>query len=371
MDLTPQKINAYAPDAATARRAAGIAHARIWHTLEGNGRAIWGTYGYAPDPFRVAVDFEGPAFKCTCPVRRKPCKHSIALLLIFAKNNDAFRVVTDPPQWAGSWLHKRDQQAVKRTNITREVKRTPEEEKALAEKRRAARDKRIEKMAAGLELFEQWLLDLFRQGLASLENHSCQYWDSLQSRMADAGLTAIARRLRQLPEIMTRHDWHELLLAELGDIYLIVKGFKNIEKLPPLLQDDLLSLSGLNFKKADVLAGAGLKDVWLVVGQTEEQEEAQLIARRTWLVGKQSKHNVLLLDFAWGGKGFDTEFKLGTTAAAEAFFYPSAYPQRVLFADIALTDQPFDPGNGYPDLTAFANAYAKAIGQFPWLAQFP
>ena len=137
MNLTPQKITSYAPDPGTAQRATGIAHATIWHSLEGNGRAIWGTYGYAADPFKVSVDFEGPAFSCTCPVRRKPCKHGIALLLVFAKNNDAFQVVTDPPAWVTTWLHKRDEQGKKRRNITVEVKHTPEEENALAEKRRA------------------------------------------------------------------------------------------------------------------------------------------------------------------------------------------------------------------------------------------
>lgn len=370
LNLTPQKIKSYAPDPGTAQRATGIAHAQIWHSLEGNGRAIWGTYGYALDPFKVSVDFEGPAFRCTCPVRRKPCKHGIALLLVFAKNNDAFKVVTDPPEWVGNWLQKRDERGEKRRNITVEIKRTLEEEKALAEKRKANRGKRLEKMAGGLDELENWLVDLFRQGLATLENHSIEYWNELQSRMADASLTGIARRLRQLPLLMAQEDWHEPLLSELGDIYLIVKGFRNMESLPESLQDDLLSLSGMNFKKADVMEGPSVKDHWLVAGQTEMKEEGNLTARRTWLIGEESKQNALVLDFAWGDS-FEESYKLGTVLQGEVAFYPSAYPQRVLFKNFTPVDRPFDLHNGYSTFSAFANDYSKAIGQFPWLSQFP
>ena len=369
MNLTPQKIKSYAPDPGTAQRAVGIAHATIWHSLEGNGRAIWGTYGYALDPFKVSVDFEGPAFRCTCPVRRKPCKHGIALLLVFAKNNDAFQVMTDPPEWVANWLDKRDERGKRKRNVTVGIKRTPAEEEALAEKRKVNREKRIEKMAGGLEELENWLTDLFRQGLATLENYSNEYWNGLQSRMADASLTGIARRLRQLPLLMAKEDWHEPLLTELADIYLIVKGFSNVDNLPESLQDDLLSLSGMNFKKADVLEGPGVADFWLVAGQTESQEEGNLTARRTWLVGEKTRQNVLVLDFAWGG-AFDASYKLGTVLHGEVVFYPSAFPQRVLLKKFSPVDRPFDLHHGYTTFSAFANDYARAVGQLPWLSHF-
>lgn len=371
MNLTPQKILSYAPNPGTAQRATGIAHATIWHSLEGNGRAIWGTYGYKGDPFKVSVDFEGPAFRCTCPVRQKPCKHGIALLLVFAKNNDAFKVANDLPEWVNSWLTKRDERGKKGRNITVEVERTPEQEAELAEKRKANRDKRLEKMAGGLDELENWLTDLFRQGLATLEGHSDEYWNSLQSRMADASLTGIAKRLRQLPILMQQEDWHESLLSELGDIYLIVKGFRNIDDLPAPLQDDLLSLSGMNFKKADVVEGPSISDYWLVAGQSETKEEGNLTARRTWLIGEESKRNILVLDFAWGGGFYEIAFKLGTVVQGEVAFYPSAYPQRVLFKNSTPVDRPFDLHNGYATLSAFAKDYAQAVGQFPWLNQFP
>ncbi len=371
MDLTPEKIFSYAPDPGTAQRAKSVAHAQIWHTLEGNGRAIWGTYGYAADPFKVQIDFHGPAFRCSCPVRRKPCKHGIGLLLLFSKNNDAFQVVTDLPEWVNSWLKKRDGRNHKNTKTTA-PERSPEEEAALAEKRKDARQKRLFQMAEGLSELESWLTDLFRQGLATLEGHSREYWQNLAARMVDAKLGGIARRIRQFPILMGAEDWHEKLLTELGDIYLIVKGFQNMQQLPEPLQDDLLNLSGVNFKKGDVLEGGeAFQDYWLVAGQTETEEEVNLTARRTWLVGEESGKNVLLLDFAWGGNGYETGYKLGTVLRGEVAFYPSAYPQRALFKQFEYADRPFDLKNGYTTLSGFAGGYAAALAANPWLAFFP
>ena len=370
MTLTYDKILALAPDPGTAQRAKPIAHRQRWHSLEGHERAIWGTLGNPADPFRTQVDFQGTAFSCSCPVRRMPCKHSIGLLLLFSKNNDAFKVVSDPPEWVSSWLQKRDERAAKKSGPP-PPKRSPEEEAALAEKRKLAREKRLFQMAAGLAELESWLTDLFRQGLATLEGRSQEYWQDIAARMVDAKLGGIARRIRQLPLLMGGEDWHEKLLAELGDIYLLLKGFQNMEQLPEPLQDDLLGLSGMNFKKADVLEGPILQDYWLVAGQTESVEEGNLTARRTWLVGEQSRKNVLLLDFAWGGAGYETSYKLGTVLQGEVAFYPSAYPQRVLFKNFAYVARAFDLHNGYERLSSFAEGYAKALGANPWLHLFP
>ncbi len=371
MNLTPEKIFSYAPDSGTAQRSKSVAHAQIWHTLEGNGRAIWGTYGYVADPFKVQVDFQGPAFRCSCPVRRKPCKHGIGLLLLFSKNNDSFSVVTDPPDWVNSWIEKRDEQANQKPK-TKNQKRSPEEEAALAEKRKEARKKRLFQMDEGLSELESWLTDLFRQGLATLEGHSQEYWQNLAARMVDAKLGGIARRIRQFPLLMRAENWHEKLLTELGDIYLIVKGFQNIQQLPEPLQDDLLNLSGMNFKKGDVLEeGDTLQDHWLVAGQTETEEEGNLTARRTWLVGEESRKNVLLLDFAWGDNTYETSYKLGTVLSGEVAFYPSAYPQRALCKQFEYVDRPFDLKNGYTNFSAFADDYAAALSANPWLSFFP
>lgn len=369
MQLTYDNILALAPDPGTAQRAKGVAHTQRWLSLEGNGRAIWGTLGNPADPYRTQVEFQGPAFRCSCPVRRQPCKHGIGLLLLFSKNNDAFKVANELPDWVASWLANRDKKNVKtEENVPA---RSTEEDQMLAEKRRQNREKRLFQMTAGLAELESWLTDLFRQGLATLEGQAASYWNDLAARMVDAKLGTLARRIRQLPELMAQADWHEKMLAELGDIYLLVKAFQRMDTLPEPLQDDLLNLAGVNFKKEEILAQPGLKDRWLVAGQTETSEEGSLLARRTWLVGEKCARTVLLLEFAWGGQGYDTTWRMGTVLDGEVVFYPSAYPQRVLLKNFEFTDHTFDLRSGYHSLDDFAKKYAEALAANPWLSQFP
>ena len=65
--------------------------------------------------------------------------------------------------------------------------------------------------------------------------------------MVNAKLGSLARRIRGLHLLVGQKNWHEKVLSEIGEIYLLVKGFQNMEKLPPNLQQELLSVSGINF----------------------------------------------------------------------------------------------------------------------------
>jgi hypothetical protein len=226
-------------------------------------------------------------------------------------------------------------------------------------------------MAAGLAELEGWLLDLLRQGLASLEGQATSYFNDLAARMVDAKLGTLARRIRQLPMLMGRANWHEYLLAEIGGIFLLLRAFQRLGSLPDGLQDDLLSLAGVNLKKEDVLAQSGVQDHWIVVGQTEDAEDAGLLARRTWLLGEADGKTALLLDFSWGGADFETTYLPGTVLRAEAVYYPSAYQQRALLRSFEHGTQAFQLRNGHPTLAVFANAYAAALSLNPWLERFP
>ncbi len=369
-ELTYEHILTLAPDAGTAQRAKSVAHAQRWHTIEGNGRAIWGTLGDPNAPYRIAVDFERMGFLCSCPVRRQPCKHGIGLLLLFSKANHLFQLVETPPTWLADWLKKRSEKAEK-TSAEAAPSRSPEAETALAEKRKQNREKRILQMAAGLAELESWLLDLFRQGLATLEGQATSYFNDLAARMVDAKLGTLARRIRQLPLLMTEANWHEKILSELGEIYLLLRAFQRMETLPEPLQDDLLSLAGVNFKKEDILNLEAIGDHWLVVGQTEEAEDGNLLARRTWLIGEGTEKTALLLDFSWGGQGFEVMFKQGTVLKAEVVFYPSAWPQRAILKKFEYSEAAFSLRNGHPKLATFADAYAGALAENPWLGRFP
>ena len=73
---------ALAPDTSSQRAAAGLAGASPWSGWGASGELVWGSCaGSGKDPYQVAVDLAGPAYRCSCPSRKFPCKHALGLLL--------------------------------------------------------------------------------------------------------------------------------------------------------------------------------------------------------------------------------------------------------------------------------------------------
>src|SRR3954471_1022493 len=74
------------------RDGAKLATRAKWPTLGANDDAIWGLcQGSGKEPYRVAVDKNELAYRCSCPSKKFPCKHTMALLLLFAKDAKLFQ----------------------------------------------------------------------------------------------------------------------------------------------------------------------------------------------------------------------------------------------------------------------------------------
>ena len=96
---------ALAPDAAVAHAARGLAVPTTWSNLGSDDVGVWGLYrGTSAEPYEVMVDRAGPAWRCSCPSRKVPCKHTLGLLLLWAEGNVP---TTVRPERAASWLAAR------------------------------------------------------------------------------------------------------------------------------------------------------------------------------------------------------------------------------------------------------------------------
>ncbi len=128
----------------------------------------------------------------------------------------------------------------------------------------------------------------------------------------------------------------------------------------------------MNRKKEELLRQEGAPGRWLVAGQVEgEGEDDNLRYRRTWLAEERSGRIALLLDFAWGGQGFETNWIVGSAIEGELVFYPGAYPLRALVRKHRPYYQPLEGPEGFSELERFARAYADALAANPWLLSFP
>src|SRR5215469_13062520 len=109
ISITPEQAASLAPDAPSLKAARSLATPRPWSTLGRDDRSFWGAcQGSAKDPYLTQVDWQGPAFKCTCPSRKFPCKHGLALLLLLAEQPARFEQ-SAAPEWVASWIQSRSQ----------------------------------------------------------------------------------------------------------------------------------------------------------------------------------------------------------------------------------------------------------------------
>src|SRR6478672_13079494 len=110
-----ERVLALAPDAPSQRTALSLASGRAWPATgaAAGADAVWGECrGSAAAPYRTVVDLSGPAYRCSCPSRKFPCKHALALLLLWA-DGTVPQDAGEPPGWAASWLAGREAKAAR------------------------------------------------------------------------------------------------------------------------------------------------------------------------------------------------------------------------------------------------------------------
>ena len=102
MQLTSDSALSHAPDDASKTNARALAQPEKWLRLgafdSDEGEVAWGEIKGSSGSYHTRVEIEEPAFRCTCPSRKLPCKHALALLLLRAQNPGVFGA--PPPEWA-------------------------------------------------------------------------------------------------------------------------------------------------------------------------------------------------------------------------------------------------------------------------------
>jgi hypothetical protein len=67
-----------APDDASLAAARKLARPGPWSETGSNGDLVWGKcQGSGKTPYQVSVDTVAPAYRCSCPSRKFPCKHAL------------------------------------------------------------------------------------------------------------------------------------------------------------------------------------------------------------------------------------------------------------------------------------------------------
>ncbi|MBS1992032.1 MAG: SWIM zinc finger family protein [Cyanobacteria bacterium SZAS LIN-3] len=376
IEYTSEQVLALAPDASSAKSGQDLANTRKWQSLAMGGAALWGEcQGSGSKPYQTRVDLDGPAFKCSCPSRKFPCKHGIGLLLLHSLSRASFREA-EPPAWVSDWLATRREKVAKKDKA--EENRTPEqlEEARLAKEKRRAN--RMESVRAGVEELELFLSDLIRQGVGQIKNESYSYFEARAARLVDAQAPGLARLIRECASITSsKTNWQETLLNRLATIYLIARAFRNLQNLSPEMQEDVLAAVGFTQSQEALLTSpeAGIKDNWYVVGQSIYNED-RLRVQKSFLWGTATRRVAMVLSFAHGTAPFDVIIVPGHFYEAELVYYPSVYPLRALLKSqtnstvVAGTTNEKMP-QGITSIEEALKEYARALSCLPWLEELP
>ncbi|GAA4590250.1 hypothetical protein GCM10023107_15720 [Actinoplanes octamycinicus] len=308
---------------------------------------VWGLVrGY-----QVAADLAGPAFKCSCPSFRAPCKHAVGLVLRWAEagTGDA-----PPPDWVTAWQTARAARAKARSS--------PPDPVAAAKRAR----ERAERVAGGLTELRRWLDDQVEQGLAGLGRRGHQAFEPMAARLVDAQAPGAAGAVRRLGGIAgIGPQWADRLLGELAMLHLLVAGHDRLGTLDPATAATVRSRIGFPTPAEEVLAGPRVTDRWQVLGRFDTDDGA-LTTRRTWLHGSATARFALVLSFAAPGQSLAADLVPGTEFRGDLCFYPGAAPLRALVADRASAAEPFGSPEGGGSVRAALSRFAELLADDPF-----
>lgn len=369
VNFSVEQVAALAPDEASIKAGRGLVNPAKWPTLGQSDDAIWGEcQGSGGKPYQISVDRGGPAFKCTCPSRKFPCKHGLGLLFLAAEK-PALIKAGDPPSWVADWLASRRTKAERKAATPAARKDAPPDAEAAA--KRAA--KRLERMRGGGAELARWLADQVRHGLATYPQQPPVYFAGVAARMVDAQAPGLATEIFRLETLIRSGDgWPRRVLGQLGRMYLLTEGLSRFETLPAPLRGDLRATLGWSVEKEDMLADSSpVTDEWQAVGQSFAERD-QLWERRTWLLGRACSKPALLLDFSHGHRNFALPLAVGVSFQATLAFYPAAWPLRALLVDAPGQTRPLSgPFSAQPDFASALAIHAEALAANPWLLSYP
>ena len=396
-----EQVEAIAPSAAALSAARPLTTVAAWGGLGADDRAVWGSCrGSGAEPYDTMVDHVGVVTRCTCPSRRRPCKHALALLLLWSVGD-----VPDaaPPPGVVAWLAARERGSSRQTtpraadtpdgrpddvsepstvdgcgrDTTAESDRS-ESDRADSDRsesdhdaadRDRARDERVARMHAGLIELDRWLDDRMRTGLADPALARYSTWDELAARLVDAQAGSLANRIRRLAGLVgASPDWHSDVLAELGLLHLLAQAGRRLGSLPGSLADAVATTVGWQVRQADALAGVPDTDTWIVAGRSDTRED-RIEVRRHWLRSETSGRWALVLSFAAYRQSLDTSLTVGTAVAADIHRYPGPALRALVGARHG---DPIDPARPPAvDLASACDGVGSMLAAEPWLDRVP
>lgn len=167
------------------------------------------------------VDTAHPVFRCNCPSRQFPCKHSIGLLyaIMNGKNFEECEIPED--------IIKKRERLNKRNQPKEEEENTAPKPKKV---NKTVHKKRWNKQLEGLSVCETMLVDITRMGVAAFTNSHLKDYEAIAKQMNDYYLPGIQRQITLLVYEATiarqQNATYEEVITQLVHLHQIIKKAK-------------------------------------------------------------------------------------------------------------------------------------------------
>lgn len=388
-----KNIEALAPDQSSLSAASKLTKLSKWMRLEQNDNLLWGEcQGSGANPYRVIVDSGDHGYKCTCPSRKFPCKHSLALMLVSATAPDKFSAGT-PPEWVTDWLGRRRKSGTTPTSsaipqasgeksidsaLNQKETEKVEDPKAIARKE-AAQKKRAEgtqsAIANGLDELDQWIADQLRLGLGAFIDNASDRCRRIAARMVDQKAAALSSRIDEIPSrlmVLRNEERPEAAIRELGKLVLLAKAWRaqpeDIEIRRYIATSETREQL---LDNKDVLI---VDSRWEVLGEKIQMRRDGLVSHATWLLNikSDSPDFALLLDFYPASAGKRSQaFSSGEQFDGKLAFYPSKVPLRALVLERSSHQEDKVWPERHSPVSDPLEPFVATLDHIPWLLECP
>jgi SWIM zinc finger len=361
-----------APDASAVKAGRELGRPAKWVSAGADDKSIWGEcQGSGSKPYQTQVDLSEPAFKCSCPSRKFPCKHSLGLMLLYATSRISL-TQTVPPEWVQAWMSSRaskSEQKAKRIEESENDTEVASKPKSTGENSAKSVAARESKIASGLDNLELWLRDKMRTGIAEIGSGSHRQFDDQAARLVDSQAPGLAQMVRDLSGIAsTGQGWQDRLLEKLGLITLLIESYRKQELLPADLRADVRGLIGWTQSQDAVLASSGISDEWTVLG-SNTVPFGKLTEQRSWLWGENTKRYAVIIQYIVRGAKAAVSLPQGSVFDGEVVYFASATPMRALIKSREPSDITLPPDFG--SMSESMAECGQRLAAQPWLTYHP
>jgi hypothetical protein len=298
------------------------------------------------------------------------------------------------PEWVQDWMRRRrpgsgadkgaaESSGAKSISLAgheEAAEADPKAEARAAAVRERTRTDRENAIAAGLDDLDQWITDQIEAGLAGFPAHAGKSCRVIAQRMVDAKAPGLAARLDLLPPrlyALPEPARPQMAVRELGQLHLIAGAYRNQERLPADLREDVRRSVGWPVTREALLAEEAAMRVsgsWRVVGTLSEVQPDRLRRIETWFLREGTAQFAVLIDFVPVATGVGrSPYIAGERVGATFVFYRSSAPLRAAIAETTAPAQACSDAVQFPaqGLEEAVQSWHGALAAKPWLGTWP